>query len=101
MTNTELSFVPHSDMGLHDAAIVLAHKDMIDSNHLTEATALLEQENYQKGYRASLFCSMEQKLQMIQLHLLNKGFKEAEEYISDTEPVPEEIGNRIFWISPY
>lgn len=101
MTKTEISFVPHSDMASEDAAVVLAHKKLIDSNHLAEATALLEQENYQKGYRASLFRSIEQKLQIIQLYLLNKGFKEIEEYVSDTEPAPEEIGDRTFWVSPY
>ncbi len=101
MTKTEISFVPHSDMELEDVSVVLAHKNLIGNNHLGEATALLEQENYQKGYRAALFRSIEQKLQTIQLHLLNKGLKEIEEYISDTEPTSEEIGERAFWVSPY
>lgn len=101
MTISDISFVPHSDMSADDTATVLAHKNLIDSNHLKEAAALLEHENYQKGYRASLFNSIEKKLQAIQLYLLNKKAMETEEMVSDMEPAPEEMGSKIFWITQY
>lgn len=98
MTEKDIIFTPHSDMCLCDVDLAEQHLKLYQANKLSDATNYLDDNNYSKGFRASLFNNMENKLRMIQEHLLNKE-DEAEEIISSTEPTASD--NLNFWLSDY
>lgn len=93
MTERDLLFTPHSDMEINDADIVNQHQDLINQNQFDEALNLLEEANYTKGFRASIFNNMENKLYLIQSYLLNNSNQSIEEVISASEP-----NNCSFWL---
>ena len=97
MTIEDLNFTPHSDMDANDIDIVTQHKNLIKNNDLDGATALLDNNNYQKGVRASFFNNMQEKIKIIQNYLLTKEKPESDEIFSETEP----SGDKEFWIKPY
>lgn len=103
MDFTDINFVPHNDMHPDDIDLVEQHKNLIESKSLSGATALLDENDYQKGFRASLFDSIEKKLQQIQIYLLNKYVAESDEFYSIEEPSAEfmEENNYKYWIQPY
>ena len=103
MTKEDLRFEPHSDMTIEDKSIVEQHKNLIKNNQLSDATALLDNNNYQKGFRASLFNYIQNKIRMIQLYLLNELVAERDEYYSIEEPNGDFMDSHgyKFWIKPY
>lgn len=103
MTQDDLKFIPHSDMGIDDVIMVNQHNNLIKNEQFSDATTLLDNNDYQKGFRASLFNSIQNKIRMIQIYLLNKTVADREEYYSYEEPSDEfmnEHGYK-FWIQPY
>ena len=60
-------------------------------------------ENYDKGFNASLFNAIQNKIRTVQLYLLNKLAAEPEEYYSDTEPDAEFMRENgyLFWTKPF
>ena len=100
MTKNDLKFIPHSDMSVEDQRIVTEHRNLINNNQLSDATTLLYDNDYNKGFRASLFNNIQDKVKMIQEYLLDKEIPEfiPDEVVSDTEPVDSES---MFWISDY
>ena len=100
MTENDLKFIPHSDMCLDDQTTVNQHQNLIKNNQLSDATALLNNSNYNKGFRASLFNNMQNKVRMIQEYLLDKEPVEIvpDEIVSDTEPTDSEL---TFWLADY
>ena len=100
MTENNLKFTPHSDMSIDDQTIVNEHQNLIKNNKFSDATALLENNNYNKGFRASLFNNMQNKIHMIQEYLLNKEDIEntPDEVVSNTEPTNSES---VFWLLDY
>lgn len=99
----DVIFTPHNDMGAEDADIVTQHKNLIDSGNYSDATTLLNDNNYQKGFRASLFNSIQNKVRTLQAYLLNKFVADEDSYYSYDEPdagFMEENGYK-FWIKPY
>ena len=96
-------FTPHNDMGAEDTDIVTQHKNLIDSGNYSDATTLLNNNNYQKGFRASLFNSIQNRLRSVQEYLLNQFVAEDNEYYSYEEPTAEfmEENGYKFWIKPY
>ena len=97
MTKDDLKFTPHSDMSLSDQEIVNQHQNLIKNNQLSDATVLLDNKGYDKGFRASLFNNMQDKVRMIQEHLLTKEAEDKEEIISSTEPTEDYA----FWLVDY
>ena len=99
----DMIFTPHNDMGAEDTDIVTQHKNLIDSGNYSEATTLLNNNNYQKGFRASLFNSIQNRLRSVQEYLLNQFVAEDNEYYSYEEPTAEfmEENGYKFWIKPY
>ena len=97
MTKEDISFKPHSDMSLSDQTIVNQHQNLIKNNQLSDATALLNNNRYDKGFRASLFNNMQDKVRMIQEHLLTKEEEIKDEVISSTEPTED----CAFWLVDY
>ena len=98
MTIENLRFTPHSDMSIDGQAIVNQHQNLIKNNQLSDATTLLNNNNYNKGFRASLFNNMQDKVRMIQEYLLTKEEEVKEEEISPTEPTNSEAQ---FWLVDY
>ena len=101
MTKEELLFVPQSDMEIDDLSTVTQHQNLINNNKFSDATTLLDNESYHKGFRASLFNLMQNKIRMIQQFLLDKETSGSIEVYSSTEPTTEEMGDKTFWVSPY
>lgn len=101
MDFTNVNFVPHNDMHPDDIDLVEQHKNLIESKNLSGATTLLDDNDYQKGFRASLFDSIEKKLQQIQIYLLNKYVAEPDEFYSIEEPSEELMEGKTYWIQPY
>lgn len=97
----ELYFVPHSDAGISELSTIKQHDNLINSEQYEEATTLLDSKQFEKGVRASLLNSMQNKVRKIQLYLLNKYVASPLEYFSDTEPTDEEMGDKIIWVKPW
>lgn len=103
MTKDDLRFNPHSDMAIEDIEIVEQHNNLIKNKKFSDATTLLDNNDYQKGFRASLFNNIQNKIRMLQTYLLNKFVASKEEYYSFDEPnadFMDEHGYK-FWIKPY
>ena len=99
MTQKNISFVPHSDMDIQDAPLVEQHKNLIARNKLSEASSLLDNAGYNKGFRAAICNAIQNKLREIQIYLLNKSAA-ANEYYSITEPTDKEMEGKTFWLQP-
>lgn len=99
----DLSFVPYSDTGADEIEIIKEHDNFIKSKKYNEATTLLESEQLNKGVRASILNSIQNKIRQLQLYLLNEFVADQDTYYSDTEPSAEfmdEHGYK-FWSKPY
>lgn len=100
MDVNDITFVPHSDMELNDQTIVEQHLVIYKNNQYNNATNFLNDNNYTKGFRASLFNNMENKLRNLQEYLLGKESDEdSEEVITTTEPSLS--GDSSFWLLDY
>lgn len=99
----DIVFEPHNDMSAEDIEIVTQHKNLIDSGNYSDATTLLDDNNYQKGFRASLFNSIQNKIRTLQEYLLNEFVADEDSYYSYDEPDAEfmEENGYKFWIKPY
>lgn len=97
----DIIFSPHNDMSAEDTEIVTQHKNLIDSGNYSDASTLLDDNNYQKGFRASLLNSVQNKIRKVQEYLLNSFVAEDDEYYSYTEPTDEQMEGKIWWIQPY
>lgn len=99
----DVVFSPHNDMSAEDIEIVNRHKNLINTGNYSDATTLLDSNDYQKGFRASLFNSIQNKIRSVQEYLLNSFVANDEEYYSYTEPTIEfmEENNYKWWIQPY
>lgn len=99
----DMIFTPHNDMSAEDTGIVTQHKNLIDSGNYSDATTLLDDNNYQKGFRASLFNSIQNKIRTLQEYLLNEFVADEDSYYSYDEPDAEfmEENGYKFWIKPY
>ncbi len=99
----DIVYAPHNDMEVDDEAISTEHKNLIKQNRYDDATALLDNANYNKGFRASLFNSMQNKIRKIQEYILNECVAKEDEYYSYEEPSPEfmEENNYTFWMKTY
>lgn len=98
MTKVDIKFIPHSDMSIDNQTIVNQHQNLIKNNQFSDATALLDNQNYNKGFRASLFNNMQDKVRMIQEYLLTKEDGSSDEIYSDVEPTDSDV---VFWIVDY
>lgn len=96
----DIVFAPHNDTGADDIDVLQEHQNLINNNQYSDATNYLDTKNYQKGFRASLFNSIEEKIGKIQVYLLNK-IDDPECYYSITEPSKEEMADKKWWMQPY
>lgn len=75
----DIIFEPHSDMSADDA-------ELLNSNY------------YEKGFRASLFNSIQNKIRKLEEFLLNEFAAEKDEYYSYEEPDAKQMDGKSFWI---
>lgn len=99
----DIVFEPHNDMSADDINIVQQHDNLIKQNSYDDATALLNSNKYTKGFRASLFNSIQNKMRKLEEFLLNEFVAESDELYSFEEPTIEfmEENNYTYWIQPY
>lgn len=103
MEEKDIVFEPHNDMSVDNIEIVTQYNNLIKSGNYSDATTLLDNNNYQSGFRASLFNSIQNKTHKLQEHLLNTFVAEDNEYYSYTEPDPEfmKVNGYEFWCQLY
>ena len=102
MTESDYKFVPVSDTCVSEMTIVERHNNLIKSGRYNDAVKLLDTNNHQTGFRASLFNMLRTRMMTIATYLLNVT-AEPDEYYSTTEPDPAfmvENGKK-YWIQPF
>lgn len=97
----DIVFEPHNDMSADDKDIVTQHDNLIKQNSYDNATAFLNSNNYKKGFRASMFNSIQNKMRKIEEYLLNEFVAGEDEYYKFTEPTDDEMEGKTWWIQPY
>lgn len=103
MEEKDISFVPLSDVGANDLEIVNEHKNLINNGNYSDATALLNNANFEKGVRASLFNSFQNKLRELELYFLNTFVADKDEYFSYEEPDESFMNDNGYthWLQPW
>ena len=99
MSELTPNFTPYSDVEISDKESIESHNNYVNNGYYEEATALADSELSGKGFRASFFNAIENKIKEFQVYLLNKTAA-PDEYYSLTEPSDEEMKNKLFWIKP-
>jgi len=95
----DIIFEPHSDMSADDVKTVRQHDNLI-KNKFYDAAGLLNN-NYAKGFRASIFNSIQNKIRKLEEFLLNEFVPDKDEYYSYDEPDEAQMEGRSFWIQIY
>lgn len=98
MDKQDLFFTPHSDMSIDDTELVNEYVTLINNGKFDDATALLNSKGYNKGFRASIFNGIQNKIKIVQEYLYEKGKVESNEIITDTEP---SNSDKQFWMLDY
>lgn len=92
-----------SDIAISDEETVSAHTEYINQGMYAEAKNVADSNEAMstKGIRASIFKRLEEKIQELQIYLLNKKATPYE-YYSLTEPTVEflEKNGYLYWIKP-
>lgn len=94
----ELKFKPLSDMGANDKDVIDTHAVLINEGEYTEATNYLNEENYDKGARASFFNELTERMNILGTYISNKEYSVDEIYLSD-EPT-EDVDKKTWWLQP-
>lgn len=93
-------FTPKGDVTINDKSLAYQHKTLINNNRFSDATELLDDNNFTGGYRASFFNKLNEKIRSLQIYILNK-LASPDELYSLTEPTSDEMEGKTFWIQPY
>ena len=99
MSELTPNFTPYSDVEISDEELIESHNNYVDNGYYEEAITLADSELSGKGFRASFFNAIENKIKEFQVYLLNKTAA-PDEYYSLTEPTDEEMDGRLFWLKP-
>lgn len=99
MSELTPNFIPYSDVEISDKESIKSHSNYVDNGYYEEAITLADSELSGKGFRASFFNAIENKIKEFQVYLLNKTAA-PDEYYSITEPTEEEMKNKLFWLKP-
>lgn len=91
----ELKFKPLSDIGANDKEIVGTHATFIEEGKYTDATNYLDNENYDKGARASFFNELSERINVLGTNILNNEYTIDETY-SSSKPVDTE--QKTWWL---
>lgn len=101
MQINDFILTPHCDMSIDDGSIVKTHDDFIRQHKYSAAAAFLKNHNYQKGFTAALFNSIQNKIRELEIYLLNEYIADQDEFYSLTEPTEEQMDGKKFWIQVY
>lgn len=103
MSELNIKFEPHSDISISNETTVQSHTNYINQNLYTEAKNVVDSDTDMngKGFRASFFNLINQKIQELQIYLLNKT-AEPYEYYSLTQPTVEFMKSNGYtvWMEP-
>lgn len=99
MSELTPNFTPYSDVEISDKESIKSHSNYVDNGYYEEAIVLADSKLSGKGFRASFFNAIENKIKEFQVYLLNKTAA-PDEYYSLTEPTEEEMDGKLFWIKP-
>ena len=99
MSELTPNFTPYSDVEISDKESIESHNNYVQDGYYEEAITLADSELSGKGFRASFFNAIENKIKEFQIYLLNKTAL-PDEYYSLTEPTEEEMNGKLFWIKP-
>lgn len=99
MSELTPNFTPYSDVEISDEELIESHNNYVDNGYYEEAITLADSALSGKGFRASFFNAIENKIKEFQVYLLNKTAT-PDEYYSLTEPTDEEMDGKLFWIKP-
>lgn len=100
MVEQDFNFIPFSDAAISDLELIGQHKELIKSHSYTDATDLLDNANYTKGFRASVFNNMRNKMQKIATYLLSKTI-EPDDLYSTEMPSEDQMANKQYWVQPF
>lgn len=100
MDEEKLKFVPLSDTTASEMPRVKQHEELIYEGKYSDAVKLLDDNNHQSGFRASLFNTIIERLEILSEYLPDVK-PESEEYDSDEEPESTSMNGKKFWIQPY
>ena len=103
MGDLNVNFELHSDIAISNEETITSHESYIQQNLYLEAKTVVDNDTTMnnKGFRASMFNIINQKIQELQIYLLNKK-AQPYEYYSLTEPTIEfmEQNGYTMWIKP-
>ncbi|MDE7354994.1 MAG: hypothetical protein K2O06_18400 [Acetatifactor sp.] len=101
MKPKDILFEPQNDTGTHDSSIVAQNRSLLLQNRYSDATSLLNDNSFKKGFRASLFNLIQNKIRALEIYLLNEFAASPDELYSMTEPTEEQMADRKFWLQIY
>lgn len=91
---------PISDTSISDKKMIEEHNRKLNTFHYSDAVNYLNDNNFHRGFRASVFNSLEDKIKKIQVYLLNKYVAASDELYSVDEPSKEQMQGKAFWVQP-
>lgn len=98
-----INFEPHSDISISNEETIASHANYIKQNMYEQAKTVVDSDTGMngKGFRASFFNVINQKIQELQIYLLNKKAAPYE-YYSLTEPDKTWMAENgyLYWIQP-
>ena len=101
MNINDIGFKPNNDMMNDDASTVAHHNKLMKWRKYGDATTLLNAQKYDKGFRASLFNRIQNKIREVELYFLNEYLAHEDEFFSFSEPTAEQMKGKLFWIQLY
>lgn len=89
MNYQDIIFEPLSDIGAEATDLINEHENLINNNQFSDASTLLESTT--KGFKASLFNLIQERLRALEVYLLNTFVADETEYYSYNEPNVDEM----------
>lgn len=89
MEYTDIIFEPLSDTGVNELDLINEHNELLKNNKMSEASNLIS--GTDKGFKASLFDYIQERLRALEVFILNSFVAEDGEYYSYNEPNTEEM----------
>lgn len=96
MKYQDIVFTPYSDIGVNERDSINKHQEHINSNNYNGAASVANKTG--KGFTASFFNAIRDRIRSFETFLLNKFVAEPGEYYSYNDPNEEEMpeGTELF-----
>lgn len=89
MEYTDITFEPLSDTGANELDLINEHNRLLNNNYYSEASTIAS--STKKGFTASLFNYIQERLRALEVFILNEYVAEPGEYYSYNEPNIDEM----------